>query len=150
MLTLYIRFSWTLYAVVSGRDVNGKVERHEHEAVREWCRSNWSSSSHLHRRDHRSMLLVAGRRALVTGLHLLTAVAYVPGPWPFSPFSSSSRRRKLRGILAIFARHSRTYSVDIGCNPGDRAGFVVLSIKYQVMLEGQLERQSARFYTDLL
>lgn len=64
---------------------------------RVWCRSSCSSSSHRHQTSHTSMPLAAcqSRRTLSTLLFNL------PAPNPFSPFSSSSSSRKLRGTLAL-------------------------------------------------
>lgn len=63
-----------------------------------------------------------------------STVLYIPAPWPFSPFSNSSSRRKFLGTLAMVALWFLNVSLGVfygggGCSQGNLGS--------KQMLEGQ-------------
>lgn len=101
MFKLYIRFSWALYKTPdksAGDCCSYQQLGIVHVVVQEWCRSSSTSKGHHRPPSHMSKPL---RHRHVSRLDPSNVCpSNVPAPRPFSPFSSSSSKRKFRGTLA--------------------------------------------------
>ena len=78
-------------------------EKSLREEAQGWFHSSLTSTGHPHQRAHMSMPLSSHINSV---LLLICRCSYEPAPRPFSPFSSSSNRRKFRGTLAPMAETS--------------------------------------------
>ena len=88
-----------LYLLISSASFYPYRGSFVHVVVPGSCHSSWSSSCRRHRQDRTSKLLQTCQSVCPRSL----TGSELPAPMPFSPFSSSSSNRKLRGIFAAMA-----------------------------------------------